>query len=219
MTNGPPIYLLYHDSQGSETLDEVDYRLMFSEPPSTDSDIFGSSYHSLPRMNERYVAGVGVGGVSGGESLRTSTSPDRTRKVPPRNMSSESIRSDITGGASDRLNRYTRRGVGGGGMFRNGVDGVNGVQDGESTLKAGISSDRNVSPDSIQSDTVGTSDRLQLYARRGSIGGGRIFGNGVEGVNGAQDRMGKLRHSNSNVNQSTGNGTSISNRLVLNPHR
>ncbi len=219
LTNGPK-YLLLHDSQGDVTLEEVDYRLMLSEPPSVDGDTFGNkSYHSLHRTDERF-AGIGVGGV-GGESLRTSISPDCTTHGVPRNVSSESIRSDSVGG-SDRLQRYTRRGVGGGGgMFRDGVNGVQngGVGGGESSLRTSMSPDRtdvprNMSSESIRSDTVGTSDRIQLYTRRGVRGGVGMFGNGVEGVNGVQDRMGKLRPSNTSMNENTGNRTSMSNRFV-----
>ncbi len=191
---------------------------------SVDNDTFGDqSYHSLHGTDERF-SGVAVGGVGGGESsLRTSTYPDGTTHGVPRNVSSESIRSDF-GETSDRLQRYTRRGVGGGGggeMFGKGAaDGVNGTQDGENNLKTSMSPDRrvlqrNVSSGSIRSDVVGTTDRLQLYARRG-VGGGRgdVFGNGVEEVNRVQDGMGKLRPSNTNLKENIGNGTFLSNRLV-----
>ncbi len=220
LTNGQPKYLLLlNDSQGVETLDEVDYRIMLSGS-SVDNDTFDDkSCHWIHGTDERF-SGVTVGGVGGGESsLRTSTSPDGTTRGVPQNVSSESIRCDLDE-ASDRLQCYTRRGVGGG-IFGKGVaDGVSGIQDGENNLKTSISPDRrvlqrNVSSNSIRSDVVGTSDGLQLYARRG-VGGGRVgvFGNRVEEVNGVQDGMGKLRPSNTNLKENIGNGTFLSNRLV-----
>ncbi len=200
-------------SQGDdETLGEVDCRLMFNES-SVDNDTFGGdSYHSLPGIGERF-SGVTVGGDT---SLRTSTFPDSTTRGVPRNISSGSIPSDFDE-ISDTFQRYTRRGVGGsgGGMFGKGsVDGVNVTQDGENNLETSLSPDRrvlqrNVSSNSIRSD-VGTSDRLEQYARR--VVGGGLFGNSVNAVSGTQ--MGKLRPSNTTSKENTGNGTFLSNRLV-----
>ncbi len=197
---------------------------MFSEPPSVDSDTFGNKSYHGPHVTDERFTGVGVGGV-GVDGLRTSISLDCAKRSVPRNVSSESIRSDSVVG-SDRLQRYTRRGVGsrGAGMFRSGADGVNEVQNegaggGESSLRTSISPDRtdvprNVSSESMRSDAVDTSDRTQLYTRRGARQGGGVFANGVEGVNGVDDGMGKLRPSNTNMNEKTANGTFMSNRYV-----